>query len=186
MPTTESIVTAVDDTYWNNFMADDGSTQRIRDGQTATCTAFGNLSIPAGATIDGIEVDIEGTATPTDFEGSTGDWISVSNDGGSSFSTAQSVTTGPWTAYGGTDTVETAGGTSELWGESWNATTAAAIQVRLGWSTTNGDAVFPDYVLVRITYTEAVGVLTYTSDDNIVFKNGQTELKNGMIEIKGP
>ena len=36
-----------------------------------------------------------------------------------------------------------------------------------------------------ITYTKA-SIPTYTSDDNIVFKNGQTELKNGMIEIKGP
>jgi len=184
MATTTSIVTAVDNSLWNAFLADDGTTTRIRDGQAAVCTAFGNLSIPAGATIDGIEVDIEGTAAPADLEGSTGHWIYVSNDGGSSFSTAQSVTTGPWTAYGGADTVETAGGTSELWGETWNATTAAAIRVKLGWLTSNGDAVFPDYVLVRITYTAVVS--TYTSDSttaNLTIKNGTLILNEGITTI---
>ena len=178
MATTTSIVTAVDSSTWNKFKADDGNVQRIRDGQTAICTAFGNLSIPAGATIDGIEVDMEGSAGETDHDTQVGDWIYVSNDGGSSWSTAQSVTTGPWIAYGGADTVETAGGTSELWGETWNATTAAAIQVKLAWSTTNSDAVFLDYVLVRITYT--VG----EPSESLTIKSGKLNIKSGKLTIK--
>jgi len=158
MATTTSIVTAVNNSIFDEWMTDDGTVDRLRDSQTAICTAFGNLSIPAGATIDGIEVDMEGQASNTAHDASVGDWIYVSNDGGSSWSTARSVTTGTWSqgSGGGIHNVETAGGASELWGETWNATTAAAIQVKLEWSTTNGDAVYLDYVLVRITYTEVV------------------------------
>ena len=156
MANTTSIVTAVNNSVFDEWMTDDGTVDRLRDSQTAICTAFGNLSIPAGATIDGIEVDMEGTAQETDHDTQVGNWIYVSNDGGSSWSTAQSITTGTWSTSSGTHNVETAGGTSELWGETWNATTAAAIQVKLEWSTINGDAVFLDYVKVRITYTAVV------------------------------
>jgi hypothetical protein len=171
----------VDNSNWNNFMADDGSIQRIRDGQTAVCTAFGNLSIPAGATIDGIEVDMEGTALDTNHDAAVGgQWISVSNDGGSSFSTGQSITTGPWVAYPGTMVVETAGGTSELWGETWNATTAASIQVRFVWPTSNGDAVFFDYVKVRITYTVAASPPT-----KFTISSGTLKIKGGNLKLRG-
>ena len=178
MANTTSIVTAVNSANYNEWMTDDGTADRLRDAGTAICTAFGNLSIPAGATIDGIEVDMEGTAQETDHDTQVGNWIYVSNDGGSSWSTAQSVTTGPWIAYGGADTVETAGGTSELWGESWNATTAAAVQVKLYWGTSGGDAVYLDYVLVRITYT--VG----EPSESLTIKSGKLNIKSGKLTIK--
>ena len=181
MATTTSIVGTVSAAPFNNLTADDGAVARIRDGQTAICSNFSALSIPVGATIDGIEVDMEGYASNAGHDANVGDWIYVSNDGGSSFSTAQSVTTGTWvtTTHPSTWTVETAGGTSELWGETWNATTAAAIQVKLEWSTSGGDAVYLDYVLVRITYTEAVAVATLKSltINSLLTLNGKLTIK---------
>ena len=173
MATTSSLATAVNSVLFNNFIADDGAVARIRDGQAPVCTAFGNLSIPAGAIIDGIEIDMEGYAIVAGHDAAVGDWIYVSNDG-VSWSTAQSITTGTWatSAPGG---VETAGGTSELWGETWNATTAAAIQVKLGWGTTDGDAVYLDYVKVRITYTLPI--------DKALSINGSLTI-NGNLIIK--
>jgi len=41
------------------------------------------------------------------------------------------------------------------------------------------------YMYLTVTYSLPPAP-TYTSDDNIVLKNGLVELKNGMIEIKGP
>ncbi len=179
MANTTSIVTAVNNSIFDEWMTDDGTADRLRDSQTAICTAFGNLSIPAGATIDGIEVDMEGSAGETDHDTQVGDWIYVSNDGGSSWSTAQSVTTEPWVAFTGsqTDEVETAGGTSELWGETWNATTAAAIQVKLTWSTTGSDAVYLDYVKVRITYTAAAVIPKSLTINGVATINGQLTIK---------
>ena len=179
MATTTSIVGTVSAAPFNNLTADDGVVARIRDGQTAICSNFSALSIPVGATIDGIEVDMEGYASNAGHDANVGDWIYVSNDGGSSFSTAQSVTTGTWSTNSGAHAVETAGGTSELWGETWNATTAAAIQVKLEWSTSGGDAVYLDYVLVRITYTEAVAVATLKSltINSLLTLNGKLTIK---------
>lgn len=177
MATTTSIVGTVNASGFNNLKADDGATARIRDGQTAICSNFSSLSIPAGATIDGIEIDMEGYASILGHEASVGDWIYVSNDGGSSWSTAQGTTTAPWSTL--VHAVETAGGTSELWGETWNATTAAAIQVKLEWSTSNTDAVYLDYVKVRITYT-AVAVAEVPKSliiNSLLTLNGKLTIK---------
>ena len=177
MANTTSIVTAVSNSYFNTWMVDDGTVQRLRDGATVTLTAFGNLSIPIGATINGIEVDMEGYAGDANHDSEVGDWIYVSNDGGSSWSTAQSVTTGTWSTSSGTHNVETAGGTSELWGETWNATTAAAIQVKMEWSTSGGDAVYLDYASVRITYTAAAVIPKSLTINGVATINGQLTIK---------
>ena len=184
MATTTSLVTAVNDALFNDMMTDNGTLTRIRDGQTMIGTAFGSLDIPVGATIDGIQIGMEGTAGSATHDADVGHWISVSNDGGTTFSTAQSITTGPWTLYPGSHAVETAGGTSELWGMTWNATTAADIQVRLAWSTSGGDAVYLDYLNVTITYTAIPAATTYPSAENFNLKNGTIVLKNGKMELK--
>ena len=177
MATTSSIVGTVSHVVFTNLLADDGAVARIRDAQSVTCSNFSSLSIPAGATIDGIEIDMEGYASNANHDVNVGDWIYVSNDGGSSFSTAQSVTTGTWSTNSGAHAVETAGGTSELWGETWNATTAAAIQVKLEWSTSGGDAVYLDYVLVRITYTAAAAIPKSLTINGVATINGQLTIK---------
>jgi hypothetical protein len=49
------------------------------------------------------------------------------------------------------------GGASDLWGLSWDATTAAGIQVKFDWSTLATGVIYIDYIQVRITYTAASG-----------------------------
>ena len=178
MATTTSIVGTVNALAFNNLKTDDGNTARIRDGQEAICSNFSSLSIPAGATINGIEVDMEGYASATT---QAEDSFSVSNDDGTTFSTEQNITTGPWSTDSETHLVETAGGTSELWGMTWNATTAAAIQFKIDF-TVNSGAVYFNYVNMHIHYEEEI--TTYTSDDNIILKNGLLTLKDGITEIK--
>ena len=169
MATTTSIVGTVNALAFNNLKTDDGNTARIRDGQEAICSNFSSLSIPAGATINGIEVDMEGYAST----GATAeDCFSVSNDDGTTFSTEQNITTGPWSTDSETHLVETAGGTSELWGMTWNAATASAIQIRIKIDAFF--AVYLDYVLVRITYTATPKSLTINGVATI---NGQLTIK---------
>ena len=179
MADTTSIVGTVNQTYFNQMLTADGVTDRIRDAQICICSNFSSLSVPVGATIDGIEILMKGSAADANHDTAVGDWIYVSNDGGSSFSTAQSITTGPWSTSVASLQLELAGGTSELWGESWNATTAAAIQVKFAWSTSGGDAVFFDYVSVRITYTvvAADALPKSLTINSVVTINGQLIIK---------
>jgi hypothetical protein len=177
MASTNSLVTAVNVSTFDNWIADDGTTGRLRDGQTFIGTAFGNLSVPAGATIDGIIVEMEGYAAQGSHDGNVGDWIAVSNDGGTTFSTAQSVTTGLWSTSIGAFQVESAGGTSELWGMSWNATTANAIQVRMTWTSSDGNAVYLDYAKVIVHYT------SIPIKGKIQLTSGKLQLNSGKINF---
>ena len=93
MAQSESIATAVDNSNWNGFLADDGTTSRVREGQVAIVTAFGNLTVPTNATINGIEFDMEGYSTDATY---TNPFLAVSNDGGTTFSTARNIETEPF------------------------------------------------------------------------------------------
>ena len=180
MPTTTSFPTANDDSFGqaDNWHADDGTTGRLRQSQTYIFSSFSGLLIPAGSTILGIEVLMEGYATTTTLDDPL---VFVSNDNGASFSDGKDASTEPWSTDSSAFQVEIAGGADDTWGLSWNATTAAAIQVKFSIPNQT-TAVFLDYVQVRITYEE--GVTTYPSDDNIIFKNGTLVLKSGTLEIK--
>ena len=181
MATTISLVTACDSGA-NNWKLDNSTVGRIRQGQTYELTEFDSLSIPAGATIDGIELIMEGYASHATFGE---DCFSVSNDDGSTFSTEQNVTTEPWSTSSteGNWQVEIAGGDDELWGMTWNATTAAAIQVQVKVDA-SGQAFYLDYFKVQITYTAAAVQTTYTSDDQVILKNGILTLSSGTTTIK--
>ena len=181
MPTTTSFPTANDDSLGqaDNWHADDGTTGRLRNTQAYIFSSFSGLSIPAGSTILGIQVFMEGYASTTSVTDDP--LVFVSNDNGSSFSDGKDASTEPWSTDSSAHQVEIAGGNSDTWGLSWNATTAAAIQVKFNIPT-QATAVFLDYVQVRITYEEAV--TTYPTDDDIIFKNGTLVLKSGTLEIK--
>ena len=180
MPTTTSFPTANDSGgQADNWHADDGTTGRLRQGQTYIFSSFSGLSIPAGSTILGIEVLMEGYASTTSVTDDP--LVFVSNDNGSSFSDGKDASTEPWSTDSSAHQLEIAGGNADTWGLSWNATTAAAIQVKFSIPT-QATAIFLDYVQVRITYEEAV--TTYPTDDDIIFKNGTLVLKSGALEIK--
>lgn len=177
---TTSMVTSFNLSDFNSGLTDDGVVTRIRDGQTCICTAFGNLSVPDGATITGIEVTMEGYALVGggDHGASTGDFIYVSNDGGTSWSTAKDINSGVWSTNSGAHSVETAGGVDDLWGEDWTVGAANGIQVKFTWPTSNGDAIYLDYILMRITYTIDTG------DPPTSFNRGGVSFSRGTIEIK--
>jgi len=136
----------------SNLFADDGTaTTGIWDSAHAdiTLSSFSSLSIPAGATIDGIEVLIEGVGNTQ-----AGDpEVKVYN--GSSWSSNKVflaiLRKRPVTAYD-----PGWGANNDLWGLSWDATTAAGIQIQIDSSTmASGGRMFLDYMSVRVTYTAA-------------------------------
>ena len=156
MATTISFATAGSGGYstYNgaNANADDGvsTLSMISTGTDVVWTTFSSLSIPSGATINGIEIIGEGSSNSF---GNNCDW-KVYN--GSSWS-SNKTPNAHW-GKGTTTTDPYVGGSSDLWGLSWNATTAAAIQIQIDLSTqTAGRVIFFDYIKVRITYTAASG-----------------------------
>tara|TARA_R110002020_G_scaffold319852_2_gene535909 strand:- start:205 stop:738 length:534 start_codon:yes stop_codon:yes gene_type:complete len=177
MATTESIVTAVDDSLWNGFLVDDGTISRVREGQVAICTAFGGLAVPAGATVNGIQIDFEGYATDATF---TNPFFAVSNDGGTTFSSFRNNDTAPFSTNSGAYGNDRSGGPAELWGMSWTSATANAVQFKIDFNQ-NAGAVYFDKVVATIYYTPTT---TYPSDDNIHIQNGVIVLGNGRLHIK--
>jgi len=178
--TTSSFATAVSANSINadEWFADDGTKNNpIYDAAVGdlTLSSFSSLSIPAGATIDGIEINIEGAGNP----GSAGiPEMKVYN--GTSWSSGQAFSA-QFVKAGGTYEPGW-GNSSQLWGLSWNATTAAAIQIQIDASTMDSGGYFWDYLKVVITYSTPIN--PYPSDDNVILKNGLTELKNGLTIIK--
>ena len=170
MATTISFPTSVTTNGANfaNTFADDGTnTTHPSSGWGAeddiTLSSFSSLSIPAGATINGIEIIAEGNSnsganTPHMFVYNGADWSSALANNGS-FSKSTSTIDPAW------------GSSSNLWGLEWNATTAANIQIKMDSSSiTSGKRIFIDYIKVRITYTAAGGEIAKVSnvtDENI-------------------
>ena len=171
------------------WTTDDDTLTRIRDGQTGTAT-FSGLSVPAGATINGIEVEMDVSTLNGAEAGNTGDWIKVNN--GSSNSTAKSTTAGSsWVTFdglSGSSGTRIAGGSSDLWGLSWDSTTANNITVILGWGTLNGDAYYLDFLRVKIHYTGGTVEVTPTYAPNgekaFSISNGKLVVSDGTIEVK--
>jgi hypothetical protein len=163
MATTTSFPTAVNDpssTNAANAFADDGTATDLifSTDSDITWSSFSSLSIPGGATINGIEIIVEarGKATPNLPE------FSVYN--GTSWSSTL--------AFSGTLTRFLTvydpgwGSSSNLWGLSWDATTAAGIQIKVDNSTLgSGRSWACDFLKVKVTYTEASG---YGHDVNSV------------------
>ena len=188
MPNVESFAgTASGGGVNNNILEDNGIIVRIRDGQTQTLSDFDNktLSIPSGATIDGIEVILDTADNGGNGENNTGAWIKVNN--GSSDSSAKLTTAGnAWDTNfsDGTD-IRIAGGTTDLWGLSWTPSTAEGISVIMGWTSTAGSAFYSNYVKVKVYYTEGdAAPTTYnnSSDEQIISKN-TVFVSTGLIEF---
>ena len=151
MATTISFPTSVTDpssTNASNAFADDGTfTNLIRDTDgDITWYDFSSLSIPAGATINGIEIIVEGYGkallnTPDILVYNGTSW-SAPRRFVSQFSRSPATFDPGW------------GSSSYLWGLTWNATTAAGIKIKSDNSTVrSGRSWSVDYLKVRVTYT---------------------------------
>ena len=158
MADTTSFPTAVSTNTANaaNWFADNGSSNTNPTCGTywacepdITLSSFSSLSIPAGATIDGIEIIVEGsaniaTANKPDFFVYNGSSWSSAKAANMSMAKRLVLYDPGW------------GASNDLWGLAWDATTAAAIQIKLDSSTIDdgsGKRMFTDFFAVRITYT---------------------------------
>ena len=170
MATTISFPTAVTTNGANfaNTFADDGTNTTHPSGGWGsegdiTLSSFNSLAIPVGATVDGIEIIAEvagntGATNPHMFVYNSADWSSAVASN-SVFGKSYATVDPAW------------GSSSNLWGLSWNATTAAAIQIKMDSSSVpTNKRIFFDYIKVRITYTAAGGEIAKVSnvtDENI-------------------
>ena len=164
MATTISFPAAVTDptgTNAANAFADDGTLTDliINTDADITWATFSSLSISAGATINGIEIVAEAQGK------SSANTPSFSVYNGTSWSSTQTFNSAITRFLVVYDPAW--GASNDLWGLSWDATTAAAIQVKMDCSTLPGGRNFRfDYLKVRVTYTAAA--TGYTHDVNSV------------------
>jgi len=164
----------------NNWFADDGTNNTpIYNAGVGdlTLSSFGSLSIPGGATIDGIQIDVEGAGNPA--SANIPHMKVYNGTGWSSGKAFTNGTGGQFTKGGGTFSPGW-GANNDLWGLSWNATTAAAIQIQIDTSTFDSGGYFWDWVKVFITYTEG----TKVKKDRIKFKAGKLNINAGNFTLK--
>ena len=113
-------------------------------------TNFG-FSIPNGATIDGIKVEVEKRQS---FGGTTVEDNKVRIVKGGSIGSTDKAEGGDWNA--GTDATSTYGSSSDLWGETWTVSDINASNFGFVISAKNG-AIAPDaevdHILITVTYT---------------------------------
>ena len=185
MATTISFPTAVSDhssTNASNAFADDG---RLTDNIHATddpitWSSFSSLSIPAEATIDGIEIIVEAqgktNANLPKFKVYNGTSWSGNLGFNSTLGRSLTVYDPGW------------GASNYLWGLTWNATTAAGIQIQVDNGTIGTGASWRcDYLKVRVTYTAAAAAVMLkvngVTDGNIAEVDGVTNAN--MAKING-
>jgi hypothetical protein len=173
MPTTPSVATQTNDSgtdigaisAWAT--SNDTRNEPIFNSDTGDITlAFGNLSVPNGATINGLEVEVEGqgsnfAATPEIFL----------NNG-----SANSSGIAPSAAFNKSDQTVTYGSSTELWGLSWTPTTANGVIATIDVSTISSGGLFWDFVRMVVYYTGGV-----TSDGTLKISSGLIQLTSGKV-----
>ena len=129
---------------------------------------FGNLSVPNGATINGLEITVEGqgsnfAATPEIF---------LNNGSSNSNGLAPSA------AFNKSDQDVTYGSSTQLWGLSWTNTTANEVVATIDVSTIASGVLFWDHVFITVTYTEGI-----TSNGILKIDGGLIQLTSGKITL---
>ena len=172
MPETTSVVTGTNDqgndlgviSAWAT--SNDVRNNPHMDNELGDITMrFANLSVPSGATINGLEITVEGqgnnfAATPLIF---------LNNQSDNSDSLAPSA------AFNKSDQTVTYGGENTLWGITWTPTTANGVIAFIDMSTIASGRVFWDHVFMTVYYTETGLPLKLTS--------GLIQLTSGKITI---
>ncbi len=137
--------TADADNGWTNeanaYVSDNAFGVANNNNEDAEFFTFG-LTIPGGATINGIEVAVEGNATGTRE-------VAVDLSSGAGYTTGDPSTT---FTNGGTDATLLFGGNANLWGRAWTPTDISTLRVRLTSNNGTGD-VNIDQVQVKVHYT---------------------------------
>lgn len=154
------VCSTVDSESWSGTF----DTASLNTSDTTRCLNIGNTyvpavisgfdfsAVPAGATIDGIEVQAEfssGGAGVTAYIQLSASW-----DGGSSYTATKEDS-----VLGATDTVRTYGGAADTWGRTWSQTELGAnfkLKVE-GKASGPTSACRLDYLVAKVYYTAASG-----------------------------
>lgn len=143
-----------------NWSSSDDSWSLVIGGgwsKYAKMTNYG-FSIPTGATIDGIEVEVERHSL-ADSGGDFGVDLSVRLVKGGTFTGDDKAdTTTHWPT---TDAYKTYGGATDLWGETWTAADINSTGFGFGFSGVNNsptfNRLFGDHARITVYYTEGGG-----------------------------
>ncbi|HLA33956.1 MAG TPA: hypothetical protein VJ001_03710, partial [Rhodocyclaceae bacterium] len=170
--------------YGNAVSSNDSyATVSLDDGDQSDylqCTNFG-FSIPSGATINGITVNIERKSTATNI---TDRRVRIVK-GGSRGSDDLSTNTG----YPSTDTVEAHGGATELWSETWTAADinstgfGAALSVEKTDNSGGARTVSVDHIQIVVNYT-VISAPTVTTGSATALTVSSATL-NGVVSSNG-
>ena len=171
---------AIDDTV----VADDatGGSVYMFSGATGTAIVsdFTGTDLPAGATVDGVEVTLK--AGWAFSQCTTTTYVGKGGAGGSFGSTTVSQDLSA--AAGAGTTIYTQGSNSQTWGVSWSGfTDLSDLAVKItsvrtaGGTSTSILAVFA--IRAKIYYTEAAGF-----QSTVTLKGGSLTLKGGTLTIK--
>mgnify|MGYP003653234338 CR=1 FL=1 len=175
MPTTASVATATNSVGTNisaiSAWATSDNTRNNPhfDSSTGDITlTFGNLNVPSGATVNGLEITVEGQGntfaqTPEIFL-----YNGSSNSSGIA----------PSGIFSKVDETVTYGSSTQLWGLSWTNTTANAVVATIDVSTIASGRLFWDHVFITITYTEGI-----TSNGILKIDNGLIQLTLGKVTL---
>jgi hypothetical protein len=141
-------------------------------------SGFDFSGIPAGATIDGIEVTVEaqGNATSASFP-----VVDLSWNGGSSWTSTKSGSTFP----SGTDATDTLGGAADTWGRTWSTSELASGTFMFRMYAAGGSSrdTLVDAIQVKVYYTASAGPTVSTNAATSVA--GTTATLNGQITATG-
>lgn len=177
--------TAVWTTPGNAFSTDTTYATISVDGTISNyikCTDFG-FNIPAGATIDGIQVGVERQASATNNGGVVDSAIRVVK-GGSIGSTDRKTTT----VYTTSNVTENHGATNDLWGTTWTVSDinasdfGAAVAVTKASSGGAAITASVDSISITVTYTPVEPDLTASLTDPIA---GNTYAIGDTIDFSG-
>ena len=155
-----------------------------------------NLGVPAGATINGIEVRIDWWLNGNTGTNTIG--VQLSWDGGTSWTSAKTDTTEPTS-----EKTTIFGNTSDDWGHSWSANELGntSFRVRVQCSATSSARTFYlDWIPVRVTYTPDTTPPTVTInqaaaqgdptnesaiDFTVVFSESVSDFATGDVTVSG-
>ena len=170
--------------YGNAVSSNDSyATVSLDDGDQSDylqCTNFG-FSIPSGATINGITVNIERKSTATNITDRRVRIVKGGSRGSDDLSTS--------TGYPSTDTVEAHGGATELWSETWTAADinstgfGAALSVEKTDNSGGARTVSVDHIQIVVNYT-VISAPTVTTGSATALTVSSATL-NGVVSSNG-
>jgi len=168
MPTTTSVATATNSVGTNigaisAWAASDNTRNNpsFNNSSGDITLIFENLNVPSGATVNGLEITVEGQGS--NFAETPLIFLNDGSDNSNSLA--------PSAGFSKSDQTVTYGGSDTLWGLEWTPTTANGVIATIDVSTITSGVIFWDHVRITVTYTE--GILS----------NGILKIDGGLIQL---